>query len=156
MNNQEIDLTLGKRLQEYWRASEVPTLCAPSSLNDLRHFEEANGILLPKDFRGYLHCVNGFSQSESYQDDRGFNFWPLEKLSRLADYDGAKYHFLDDAGYFIFCDYLDFCWAYAVSLNSPGSKVVLIGTKDGRPKSVATNFSEFVDLYLNDDERLYA
>lgn len=150
-----VDLSLGMRLEEHWRESQAPTLCAPAAPEEVIRFERLHGHTLPSEFRGYLQCVNGFDQAANYQDERGFNFWPLASLSSVSEYEGGKYHFSNDDDYFIFCDYLDFCWAYAISLDPSTSKVVMVGTKDGEPKTVADSFAEFVELYLKDDERLY-
>ena len=148
-------MTAARRLEQHWRESGAADLSGPATMEDVNRFEQAYGLSLPLDFRNYVQCVDGFRQQDSYQDERGFNFWPLSKISRVDRFEEGKFHFLNDDAYFVFCDYLDFCWAYAISLGSSENRVVLVGTKDGQPKFVANSFTEFADLYLNDEPSIY-
>ena len=54
--------------------------------------------------------------------------------------------------YFVFADYLQWSWAYAVRLRSEDSSVILVGAEGD---VVAASFSEFVRLYIEDAEALY-
>ncbi len=147
----------GNRLLNFWADQPAPSLQLPVSQQEIGNFEKSNSIFLPDDFKNYLNHVNGFSQDENYQDGNGFNFWPIDKIRRVSEYDEGKWDFSGADTYFIFCDYLDLCWAYAIQLTSDikENKVVMVGTRDSTPIVVSKDFSEFVDLYLRDDERLY-
>jgi hypothetical protein len=148
-------VSAGKRLLEHWRNSGDVTLKGSATPGQIAFFEDSNKIQLPQDFREYLRLMDGFDQDKNYQDARGFNFWPLTKLAPVARYDGHRYSFANDDSYFLFCDYLDFSWAYAVCLRPGKNDVVLVGTGNGVPKQVADSFTEFVDEYIRDDEALY-
>lgn len=123
----------------------------------LRHqiiaFEQAYKVAVPADFATYLACFDGFDQDEGYQDEAGFNFWPLSGICPLAEYEAGKYRFPGDEKYFLFCDYLDFSWAYAVSFEHAG--IVMVGTANGEPMPVADSYAEFLSMYLRDDAGLY-
>lgn len=58
----------------------------------------------------------------------------------------------------IFADYLSHSWAYAFRLTSGSVQVpvCIVGTATGTPKWIADGFPQFVELYVRDDERLYA
>jgi hypothetical protein len=149
------DLLPGEKLERYWRESQKPSLCKSATEEKVRIFERLHGILMPKDFRDYVLRVNGFDQAKNYQDDRGFNFWPLESIVRVAEYEDGRFGFSNDDNYFIFCDYLDFSWAYAISFEVLVEQVIKIGAENGKPIIMANTFAEFVDRYLEDDGVLY-
>ena len=57
---------------------------------------------------------------------------------------------------FVFADYLNWSWAYAIRLVSDVdscNRVVIVGKNS--PERVAETFEGFVDLYLADAEGLY-
>ncbi len=54
--------------------------------------------------------------------------------------------------YFVFADYFQWSWAYAIRLGSEDSSVILVGAEGD---VVAASFSEFVRLYIEDAEALY-
>lgn len=151
----ELERSPVQRLRQYWEEGEAPSLSPPAPPAEVRALELSKGVALPNDFRNYLEQINGFDQQRTYQDERGFNFWPLEKLTTVADCDDPSFGFVGDAGYIMFCDYLDLSWVYALSARPGAHQVVLLGTRDGQPKVVADSFSQFVDRYLADDARLY-
>lgn len=143
--------TFVQHLLQHWRGSA--TVRGAASADEIEAFEQTYQVKLPDDFRTYLECADGFDQEACYQDQAGFNFWPLSSVRPVAEYDGGKYGFPEDRRYFLFCDYLDFCWGYAVSFKD--SKVVMVGTAVGRPIPVAESFEDFIRMYLRDDALLY-
>jgi hypothetical protein len=151
-----VDFSVGSRLLEHWQRSNEATLRAPATSKDISLFEERHQVKLPPDLRGYFECADGFDQQKGYQDERGFNFWPMYKLRRVCDFEGGRFRFAGDGWYFLFCDYLDFSWGYAISLRRGKNDIVLVGARDGRSRHVANSFDEFVDAYLRDDDKLYA
>jgi hypothetical protein len=151
-----VDFSAGSRLLETWQRSHEATLRAPATPKDIVSFEERHHVKLPPDLRGYFACTDGFDQKKDYQDARGFNFWPLKKLRRVSEFEDGRFGFPGDSWYFLFCDYLDFSWGYAISLKPGKNDIILVGTRDGRPRHVANSFEEFVDAYLRDDDKLYA
>ena len=126
--------------------------CSPKSLDK---FETRSGFVLPADLRELLELTNG-----SDQDDEGFQFWPLELYESFTQSrHAAGCPTVEDAQrYYVFCDYLDWSWAYAIRLAKPGeqgvsNRVVPIGMN--QMFTVADSFSEFADLVLVDSPRLY-
>lgn len=126
------------------------------SVAEIRDFEMSNGVLLPGDFVDYLLHANGFNQEQGQQDENGFNFWPLEKVMCLSVVDGGVFAAVGFDDFFVFADYLDFSWAYAIrlGLSTGNNEVAIVGTSDGQPQIIANSFSEFVRLYLMGDSRL--
>jgi hypothetical protein len=56
--------------------------------------------------------------------------------------------------YFLFADYLQWSWAYAIRLGSNATHdVILVGTR--KPQKAAATFSEFLELYFRDSQDLY-
>jgi hypothetical protein len=149
----------GDKLVTYWRKLRLP-IVAGCSEEVLARFEKEHSVQLPADMRGYFGIVNGMRPgSPGDQDPQGFSFWPLERVrwvpEELADRSPQTVSFPGSEQFYVFADYLDWSWAYAIRL-SPGAsrtEVVIIG-KD-QPELVAESFSTFVDLYLGDSPRLY-
>ena len=129
----------------------------PATQQEIVFIERKNKIVIPSDFKNYLLLVNGFNQSDNYHDDPGFNFWPIEKICSAHTFEDGRFSFSDSDFYYIFCDYLDFSWTYAINFSPEkrGDTVVAIGTKNNFPTVIAKDFSEFVEIYLRDDDRLY-
>lgn len=145
-------------LLDYWLHDASVTIKAPVSPDEISAFEQRYGVSLPSELKELLLLyANGFNQNNNYQDKNGFNFYPLHKIRRVTDFDDGKFNFQDASQYFIFCDYLDFCWAYAICLATTEmfGSIVIIGTTDGVPIQIAKNFFEFIELYLADDDQLY-
>jgi hypothetical protein len=148
------------RLLRYWRSLNL--LIAPGNTEErVRDFEFRNGVLLPLDFRRYLLSVNGMVQSGGQDcDPNGFAFWPLARVKSVrkesAEHKTPLPEVQDPDGHFIFVDYLQWCWAYAIRLGahpSDGGQIIHVGKL--HPNVVAGSFTEFVDLYIRDDRELY-
>jgi hypothetical protein len=150
-----VELGVGRRLRAHWRSAGDVALRPGATSSSIASFENSNRVILPPDLRDYFEHVDGFDQETNSQDARGFNFWPLKKLARVSTFDEGHFHFGDDAGYFLFCDYMDFSWGYAISLKRGRCDIVLVGTASRQPKRVAKSFSEFAAAYLRDDDDLY-
>lgn len=149
---------LFENLLAHWLHDASMTIKTAVSPGEIVSFEKSYGVSLPSEFKELvLLYADGFNQSDNYQDKNGFNFYPLHKVRRVTDSDDGKYNFQDASQYYIFCDYLDFCWAYAICLATTEmfGSIVIIGTKDGVPIKIAKSFFEFVELYLVDDDQLY-
>ena len=81
----------------------------------------------------------------------------MARVCPVAEFDNGQWAAEDTKDCFLFADYLSLSWGYAFGLT-PGSdraRVCIVGTADRRPLWIATEFREFVDLYLRDDERIY-
>jgi hypothetical protein len=149
-----------KRLIDHWTAQGLK-IAAGATEREVVSFESQNRVSLPEDFREYFLKVNGMVQDfENSCDQTGFAFWPLSLVTSVAK-ECAKRSpteptFRDPESYFVFADYLQWSWAFAIHIdaNSPDDgQVVHVGTL--RPKVVAGSFTEFVNLYLQDARELY-
>lgn len=144
---------------ERWR-SEGLRIAEPCTTAQIKEFELRHSIRLPADFKAYLLSVNGMAPDcRSDVDGRGFSFWPLQRIcSAFDDLKCAGMSPLDHfRAYFIFADYLQWSWVYAIQLGSKESaigKIVRVDTPE-RLLDVSNSFTEFLELYLADSDRLY-
>ncbi len=143
-------------LKQHWGRQAKLRLNPPVPASVIDSFEEQYQRTLPAAFWAAYDLADGFAAGHD-QDDQGFTFWSLDRVAPVATYEKGRFAFEGSDDWFLFADYLIWCWAYAIHLPRVGSggAVVMIGTKDDRPGPVASSFEEFVELYVRDDERLY-
>jgi len=149
-----------ERLVRHWIDSglKISKGCSPS---DVQRFELENRVTLPEDFRLYFLNVNGMLPDAREDCDRnGFCFWPLSGVKsvvkELALHSSSIPGSAEDHVYFVFADYFQWSWAYAIRLLEVATgpnPVIHVGTL--KPKVVADSFTQFVELYLLDAEQLY-
>lgn len=155
--------SIGERLKAHWRSQGI-ALARASIESQIRDFESRYDVRLPLDFRDYFLCVNGM---ETYwpnaQDQQGYSFWPLERIKAVPE-EAGNHQYGDRwsrvpgaKSLFIFADYLDWSWAYAIRLgkDSLEKTSVFIIAKKETPIEVAASFSDFVELYLVDSPTIY-
>lgn len=143
--------TAARRLIEYWES--IGSRIKPgASEQDLLAFEQRHNVYLPQDFREYLALCNGLSLDDSGHFDHDWlgliEFWPLETIS--AKHDGVP------GGYFAFADFLiDSHW-YVISLSANVSfhSPVGVGDEVGINERLGDSFSDFVETYLHDPDRV--
>ena len=148
------------KLVEHWTLRGLG-IADGNSESVVRAFELKHGVILPVDFREYLLSVDGMMQLHGHDcDPLWFAFWPLDRI-RNAQEECSKPRMslpkvANLANYFVFADYLQWCWAYAIRLSgdrSDRNPVFAIGSlNDGE---IASSFSDFVDLYISDAKQLY-
>src|SRR5690349_950957 len=148
--------SVGERLRRHWASHDVD-INAGVPKAELDSFESKHCVVLPEDLRDYFLCVNGMPQD--VVDEGMIRFWMLEELQPLPQ--GAPA--FSDPSYiqhpeslFLFADYSIWAHAYAIRLGSvslQSNEVVIIGYKS--PVTIAQCFSEFVDRYLTDKDRLH-
>jgi len=149
-----------KRLIDRWAAQGLK-IATGATDGEVVSFESQNAVVLPEDFRNYFLKVNGMVQDFENSCDRiGFAFWPLSLVTSVtkecAKRSSPVPALKDPERYFVFADYLQWSWAYAIHLdaNSPDTnQVIHVGTL--RPKVIANSFTAFVNLYLQDARELY-
>ncbi|MES2888198.1 MAG: SMI1/KNR4 family protein [Pseudomonadota bacterium] len=139
------------KLKTYLELHEAP-IRAGIDETEIYAFEQKNNIKLPSDFRDFLKLCDGFIDYE--KDDDGFRFWQLSETCLVSNYDNGKYKIENPEDYLIFCDYLDFSWAYA--FNVFNGKVLIIGLDKEKPPVISENFSDFINKYISGDNILYA
>src|SRR5450432_2762420 len=145
---------------ELWR-TEGLKISQPNLPSQVLQFEAHHCVGLPADFNAYLLTVNGMEQNWQHDtDSRGFCFWPLQRICSVFD-DLKKNGRIDLSerlrSYFIFADYLQWSWAYAIKLSGEEGSRNSIVKVDGpeRLLKISDSFSEFIELYLADAKRLY-
>lgn len=151
-------MTAGARLLSYWKGQPI-SIRPPVNDEILRDFEGSYGITLLEDVRDYYEHSDGFAQvfeseTKRYWDKQGFNFYPLSKVVPVDSIYDGDCSFPGSNDYYVFADYLDWCWGYAVRLAPNASTVVIIGKRD-KPVLVAETFNKFVDLYIANHDAIY-
>lgn len=155
--------SIGKKLRAHWLSKG---LALPPGQNEarIRDFEIRNRVNLPTDFRDYFLQVDGMIPIwPNAQDPEGYAFWSLDRVKRVSEEavehkSGQQWsNFPGAESLFVFADYLDWSWAYAILLgtNGPGFGNVFIVGKRETPVEVASSFQDFVELYIVDSPRLY-
>jgi hypothetical protein len=152
---------IGPELAKHWNSQGMAAR-AGNTEQEIRRFEGTHKVSLPSDMRNYLLFVNGMDTTSirDYQDSNGFSFWPLSKIKNAAEevrvHSEAYLNFPDRDAFYLFADYLDWCWAYAVLLGkvvTEDSPVFILG-KSESPIKIANSFRGFVELYLIDSPTL--
>ncbi len=151
---------LSELLRGHWKTQGL-RLAPGASEQEVRDFEGRYGVVLPNDFRGYILNTNGMLQDASRDfDSNGFSFWPLVRVKTVVEECAALSRnppdLADRDRYFVFADYLQWSWAYAIYLTDVPPKtnpVIFLGLHS--PKVVAPSFTNFVELYLQDARELY-
>jgi hypothetical protein len=152
--------SLWRHLIEYWRSRNLPIQKACKE-DDIRSFETRYKIALPPDMREYFLNVNGMTTNfPGYQDDDGFSFWPLERVRTIAEDNEAPalrhLRLTEEDSFFLFCDYMDWSWSYAVKIPpAPGVAEGIYLLCCRNPVKIADSFSDFVALYLGQSGQLY-
>jgi hypothetical protein len=149
-----------QNLVEHWRACGL-IIAAGAPQEGLGQFERNYGVRLSSvsDFREYLLHVDGMAQTGGQDcDEKGFAFWPLSRIKSVPEECAENRiempRLADIGSYFAFADYMQWSWAYAISLAPTQlGKILQFGTKS--PCIVADSFSQFVIAYLADSEQLY-
>ena len=149
-------MTAAELLTIHWQDQGLPMAKGVTEYA-LQQFESNRAVKFPADLREYFAKSNGMVQRGGADTDQeGFAFWPIERV-------GSMREVCSEAGvalppiqspeeYFVFADYLQWSWAYAIRLRGEENSVILVGAEGD---VVADSFSEFVKLYIEDAEALY-
>jgi SMI1 / KNR4 family (SUKH-1) len=148
-----------------WEAEAV-NVGNPNSQRRIEEYERNHQARLPDDFKQYLLKANGMQPCVPHDTDKnGYCFWPLERIRSAADEFRKPQHRVketellnpDLAGYFIFGDYLQWSWAFAIQTSGTDTEKSQVFRVDGPQviQKLAGSFAEFIDLYVADSARLY-
>jgi hypothetical protein len=146
------------RLLDRWKSQGLSPR-PPCTFEEVRAFEQRERVVLPADLRAYWFSVDGMPDKMGQsQDSEGFSFWPLSRVIRadreLQRKSSQTTPPVDCSDYYVFADYLDWSWAYAVKLRSTeAGKVIIVGAQT--VSLVAGSFSDFIEVYLADGRNLY-
>lgn len=147
-------------LRDFWKEQGV-TASEGVSRADLAAFESLHSVKLPNDLRDYFREINGFSDlSAKENDSRGFRFLPLSSVrtatDELRNLSPGLPELPNSDSYFVFAEYLQWAWGYAIRLDQDSTQrteVIHVGSLAS--PVLATTFSGFMKLYLENDSRLY-
>lgn len=144
-------------LLDRWRHDGIRPLPGCSE-EDLRRFEDKWSVRLPDDLRAYYSLSAGMP-SAPVQDAKGFYFCPLSRVRTVreeyADLNPPSPPFPGAEDMFVFADYLQWSWAYAIKISKDpaSSPVFVLGGE--KPVRIASSFNDFIHLYLAGDDSLY-
>lgn len=131
------------------------------SVAELDRFEEKLGITLPHEFRLYLERTNGMDPHTSTGTDKqGFWFCSLSELefyAQSADFVAETPMLaLDGKKCLLFADYLHKSWWYGLLFEEQGIEYTVVEiAAENHYRIVASSFSEFVSLYVDEADELY-
>jgi len=148
------------KLQKPWETS-VRKICA--SDDHLFEFKKQNNLLIPDDLSMFFRTING--TNGDYNDDF-FQFNSLSEFksvknvfgdwkSSVPDYSMLFKSFINSETCFVFANYQFFMFTYCIQLrqHESGMNEIYILCGD-QFKMIASSFTEFVDLYIRNSEKL--
>ena len=138
-------------------------ISSKASIEQLHSFVQKTNLLLPQDISEYFEKING---TDGDYDDNLFTFYNLLDFKNIKDglftwsgspdYSGLIDTLDNNADIFIFADHSFKMFTYAIRLYpiiSDKNEVFILCGNEYRV--IANSFTEFIDLYLNDDISLY-
>jgi hypothetical protein len=139
-----------KDLLIHWEKQRYLKLAPTLSSLGIIAFEMQNSVSIPAYFSQYLRHANGFKAPTEdigldSSDDEGFEFYPLLEKYLITD------------RYLIFCGWPNGFLKYALCVEKAGANGAVVQVIDEkRGYLLATNFLDFVSLYLANSELLYS
>ena len=138
-----IDL-LVQRVLDHWNNLGITPVPALSRV-EISSLQARVGLEIPHDMLAlYLHA-NGMPVGE--YDDRNLRFWQIGELAEYISVDASA------TRYGGFADFLIMSHVYQIRLKTGLSAEVRI--EGHAPITVASSFTEFLRLYLDEPGRLY-
>jgi SMI1 / KNR4 family (SUKH-1) len=137
-------------LEKHWKKRGI-SIYPGLDDSEIEEFEEAKGVRLPDDLREYFRHFNGCGDDE-------FRFIRLSELEppSAIPMQGDVSHYDLSKREFVIVDYLQYCYWYTIDLSDPSARetpVYISGIHKNH--IVAGSFSEFIQLYLDDDTALH-
>ena len=120
-------------------------LLPPASSTDIDDFERRFNVKMPSDFVTYLAALGGMPLGTT--DEHEFRFWPLTEVQ--PDPTSTK---PAQQRNLVFADFLICSIEYAINL-SPDAHAAIFRL-DGAPTKIASSFTEFLALYVDDPRNL--
>lgn len=133
-------------------------------MQDIIQFEQHRRLRLPDEFKQYLCIANGMAQKPPKDvDEDGYSFWPLERMTDAQEeFSNTSNHAkipLNSAlrDYLIFADYMQWSWTFAIKTTNHESATTPVYRVDSpdHVHKIAESFHDFLNMYVNDAERLY-
>jgi len=142
------DAAVVDQVLAYWAQHSVPWLpgVAPTELDA---FEASFNVELPPDLRLFYTVTNGTEvPSTRGQDHQAYDFVPLQMVAPDPEINWA----------WTLVDYRESSWWYSIDLLGMSrygiNAMYLLGAVHDRPLLVARSFSEFLQLYVEENIRL--
>jgi hypothetical protein len=142
-------MTLIDEVVAKWHSEKV-ALRDSAPMAWIAALERVHKVVVPGDLRELLRRANGFQAN--CNDENGFRFFAIEEYPEFDE--GQLVNCSSTT--FPFADYLQWCWGYGIELGPiEHGSIWLIGTENSRPRRIASSFSRFLQLYLEDAPLLY-
>ena len=149
-----------EKLITHWQADGLAIQSGVTG-DQISSFEKKYQVVMPSDLKSYFLQVNGMKTTlNDCKDKEGFSFWSLSEVKtvelELNQVRIEPYATQNLESFFVFVDYFDWSWAYAIYLSSEPTaqnQVILIGKE--HPIKIADSFTAFVDLYISNSAKLY-
>ncbi len=143
-----------QRLLSHWAALSYSRIVTHGE-REVASLEAHYGLLLPTDFRTYLHQACSTLDDGGQMDDCNA-WWGLERIRSVVeecDDQSPMTLATDPRKTLIFADHLMWCWAWAMCCDGGPNqgRVMVIGPD----RWVADSFAEFIDRYVTDQQSLY-
>lgn len=143
-----------QRLQRHWAATGDYVQTTTHAEGEVAALESRYGVRLPDDFREYL--LVSCSVDENLWDEV-VGWWPLDRIKNIHDeYQHAVRNpqvVASIGTYLFFADYLAWCWAWAIACGDDENRGRVVAIS-GHDRFVADSFSDFVDLYIVNQDTL--
>lgn len=131
-------------------------------IKDIYSFQGKNKCLLPEDLVEYFLKINGTNEKH---DINYFNFYSLDNFKSVKslyhDYTGIpNYSQLintlpNSENYYVFADFQMSLFAYAIYINNNSDSHYVVALCGKEYRIIADSFSDFIDLFLEDSDKLY-
>jgi len=132
-------------LVKQWREQGVLSSEVASS-EQIERFEKRERVTLPEDFKAYLQLANGTGGQGACDINNILALWTVDEIE---EYESTKHTY-------VFADYLQKSWSFAIALEGstfPDGTIFRVGTIPDFVQ-IASSFSEFVEMYLEDANRV--
>lgn len=130
-----------EELKRAWEENKSK-INGPATESEIEDFEKRHQIILPASFKDYLRVVNGMQQYEA--DAELISFFSLAEMS-----DNLPRSRFNPLGEMRFADFCMGSHGYVFDLTN-GQEHVLASDYGGNHKLLATSFTSFISMYLQD------
>ena len=151
-------MKLNSMLREHWNTNGIYPSGGTNAV-EIAAFEAQHDIVIPADLRDFLLEFNGTLDMSGTDY---FRFLQLEDFTSsdrhpvmsFGEAFAAKHPSIPN-GFYVFADYLQWCYGYAIQLGKGVERndVVLIGGLT--TPVVANSFTEFMSLYMMDSSDIH-